>query len=235
MLMPMAKTRMPQMTEAAYIKVRDAFRRTLPARVTSTWVKANIDGYHAEASARSLISNLGLMSLIDKEGAPTDIAQQWRVDEGYAAACDVILRSAFPSDLVDAVSGSVPDTEVLVNLFMNYGVGVGSAKNLARIFRLVASKSLPSGESKDRSKREQGPRRPEATNREASGAAHHLPPESDTRPQSAAESGPGLTVLRYFLERGRLAELRVPADMDAKERKKLFAHLKIDLLDEVAE
>lgn len=44
-----------------------------------------------------------------------------------------------------------------------------------------------------------------------------------------------LTVLRYFLERGHMAELRLPADLEEREKRRLFAHLKIDLLDEVSD
>jgi len=40
-----------------------------------------------------------------------------------------------------------------------------------------------------------------------------------------------MTVLRYFLENGRLAELSIPRDISTRERRKLFCHLEIDLRD----
>ncbi len=235
MLLEMTKSHMPQMTESAYLKVRDAFRRALPAKVTATWIMANVEGYRAESSARSLIVNLRRFSLIDKEGVPTDIARQWRCDETYATACDVIIRNAFPPDLVDAVSGSLPAAELMTNLFMSHGVGLGSAKNLTRIFRLIASRALPVGEPKTRPNRERIQKKTEVRKTEVRAQESQAQDADETRRASAPGSGSELTVLRYFLERGRLAEVRVPADMDAKERRRLFAHLKIDLLDEVTE
>src|ERR1022692_2739927 len=139
----MEKVRLPQLTEAAYAKVRDAFRKSMPSKVTPTWVMTNIAGYNAEASAKSLIANLRLFGLVTEEGAPTELAGQWRLDETYGPSCDAILRNAFPVDLVGAVGDSTtPSADVLVNLFMNLKMGLGSAKNLTRIFRLIASKEL---------------------------------------------------------------------------------------------
>ena len=221
---------LPQMTEAAYSKVREAFRRSVPGKVTVAWVMANVDGYRIEASARSLIANLRLFGLVDDTGSPTDVAMDWRIDEKYAASCEILLRNAFPSDIVDAVSGVMPPQDVLERLFMNHGVGLGSAKNLTRIFRLVASKELPlknatkAAPGKPSSGAKAHGRRRVRADRVAELEHAPLPP-SDT----------GVTVLRYFLERGRLAELRVPADLEAKEKRRIFAHLRIDLLDEVGE
>lgn len=226
---------LPQMTEAAYVKVRDAFRRSLPGKVTTTWVTANIDGYRTEASARSLLSNLRQFGLITDDGTPTDVARQWRADESYAAACEVMLRTAFPADLVDAVSGGIPPADVMQNLFLSRGVGLGSAKNVTRIFRLIASKDIPTGRTRPtsndgavkkgagtRKSRSSAGREAEVHRRETS---HTTPPG----PEAA------VTVLRYFLDRGRLAELRVPPDLDDREKRRLFAHLKIDLLDQVSD
>lgn len=225
----------PQMTEAAYIKVRDAFRRSLPGKVTATWLMANVEGYKKEASVRSLLSYLRQFGLITEDGTPTDVARQWRTDESYGAACEIMLRNAFPADVVDAVSGSTPPSDVLENLFMNHGLGLGSAKNLARIFRLIASKEAPV--AKTRSSNGGG------AARKTGGATKSKPrksTESDDIEAKASEfptTGPAatVTVLRYFLDRGRLAELRVPPDLDEREKRRLFAHLKIDLLDEVAD
>lgn len=41
-------------------------------------------------------------------------------------------------------------------------------------------------------------------------------------------------VLRYFLPKGRMAELRVPSNLDQAEARRLLAHLRVDLLREAA-
>jgi hypothetical protein len=207
------------MTESAYTKVREAFRRALPNKVTATWIMTNVDGYRTEPSARSLMAYLRQFGLIDENGAPTDVAKQWRLDETYSASCEVLLRNAYPADMVEAVSGSVPSSDVLVRLFMNHGFGLGSAKNLSRIFRLIASKEVPmrvaAPPNGGTSKASKAPKR----TRDGGASEGNSTLLADA-PQIPSE--PAMAVLRYFLERGR-------------EKKRLFAHLKIDLLDEVSQ
>lgn len=233
--MPMQKQRFPQMTEAAYAKVRDAFRRSLPGKVTTTWLMANVEGYTIEASARSLLSFLRQFGLIAEDGTTTDVARQWRTDESYGTACEIMLRNAFPADMVDAIAGGVPPSDVLHSLFMNHGVGLGSAKNLTRIFRLIASKEIPS--AKTRQSNSGGVQHKAGSRRRDQPKAPRDPEGLNVAAQlgTPATPEPTITVLRYFLDRGRLAELRVPPDFDEREKRRLFAHLKIDLLDEVAD
>jgi hypothetical protein len=226
---------MPQITKAAYIAVREAFRKSLPTRVSPTWIMANIAGYKAQGSARTLARYLGALGLIDSEGSPTEVAKKWRIDESYAEACESILRSGFPADVVDAVPND-GSTEVLVNLFMTRGLGEGSAKNLASIYRFIASKLPPEARgSKSNPSSNAGARsKPIPRTSIATSVAYirsSVPADSVDQPALLHETG--VTVLRYFLDRGRLAEIRIPKDLDDREKRKLFAHLKIDLLDEV--
>ena len=41
-----------------------------------------------------------------------------------------------------------------------------------------------------------------------------------------------MKILTYFLDRGRIAEIRLPDDIDEAEKRKVFAHLRVDLLGE---
>ncbi len=224
---------MPQMTESAYTKVRDAFIRAIPARVTTTWVMTNIEGYSAQLSARNLVASLRRFGLVDEDGAPTELAARWRLDDTYAATCEVLLRNAYPHDLVEAVSAGLPKNDVLVSLFMSHGFGQGSAKNLSRIFRLIASKDVPLRATNALSANKKTQTSPKAQ-AERPRLKLKLPEPPGPGPATEYERPEAtVTVLRYFLDRGRLAEVRVPADLDAREKKRLFAHLRIDLLDEV--
>jgi hypothetical protein len=130
MIWKWTKVNMPQITKAAYIAVREAFRKALPIEVTPTWVMANITGYQAQNSAKTLTRYLSVLGLTDGDGTTTDVAKKWRIDESYGEACEAILRSGFPADIVDAVP-SDGSSEILVNLFMARGLGEGSARNLA--------------------------------------------------------------------------------------------------------
>ncbi len=195
---------------------------------------ANIPGYTAKGSAISLLRSLALLGLVDAEGIPTELAKKWRIDESYAEACDSMLRTAFPIDIVEAVPSDASG-DVLVNLFMARGLGEGSAKNLARTYQMIAAKVPPDGR-KPQAGSDPAPQRTTNASRKTKGAAgpHSRPDKSQTDAAPVVEPVEGgMTVLRYFLDRGRLAEIRVPRDLDEKEKKRLFAHLRIDLLDEV--
>lgn len=216
------------MTEAAYIAVREALRKSLPGRVTTTWVMANVGGYKAEGSAKALVRYMSSFGLLDADGTPTALAKKWRMDESYGEACEQLLRNAFPADVVEAMPPD-GDAEVLVNLFMARGFGEGSSKNLARIYRLISSKALP-GPRKAKVVGNESRKPPQPKSRVPLSETHESKPEPS---EMTTPAETGYTVLRYFLDQGRMAEVRVPRDMDEKERKRLFAHLRIDLLDEV--
>lgn len=227
--------KLPQMTESAYIAVREALKRSIPPKVTPTWVMANVPGYSV-ASAKTLVRYLTTFGLLDTEGAPTETAKLWRMDETYGKACDNMLRHGFPSDIVDAVPKDSP-ADVVARLFMARGLGEGSAKNLARIYRLISSRMPPEakklrptgGESNT------GQSRPDAKPKNSRATKSVSTAGSVSAEVEPGGHDGGIAVLRYFLDRGRMAEVRIPKDMDDRERRRLFAHLRIDLLDEVSE
>lgn len=205
----MANDNMPQITKAAYSAVREAFRKTLPVKVTPTWVMTNVTGYKAQTSARTLTRYLCALGLTDADGVPTEIAKKWRIDESYGEACEAILRSGFPADVVDAVP-TESSAEVLVNVFMTRGLGEGSAKNLASIYRLIASKAPPEARAKKPSPSGNGVARPKTHSKQnnpndISDSDTALPIESVAPPVQSHETG--VAVLRYFLDRGRMAEI----------------------------
>ncbi|GMV35710.1 MAG: hypothetical protein AMXMBFR61_02180 [Fimbriimonadales bacterium] len=217
----------PQLTRSAYFAIREAFIRRSPARVDPTWVMAHVPGYQKERSARTVVSQLKRLSLIDADGTPTEIAKAWRTEDGYREACAQMLRAAFPGDIVDALSGTAPDAETVQRMLVTKGLGSQTARNVARLFQV-----LWSGEhAKSAGQR--------SSRRTGSSRQHDVGSGKTKRtgqpPSVATDSTPAATqvvVLRYFLTRGRMAELRVPDDLTRQELAKLFAHLRIDLLDE---
>lgn len=118
---------------------------------------------------------------------------------------------------------------------MNHGFGLGSAKNLSRIFSLIASKEIPDIRYRSTTGGAATPRNEGAGSRRsrATADARAVPGALSGGAPSVPTPEPTVTVLRYFLDQGRLAELRIPPDMDDREKLRLFAHLRIDLLDEV--
>lgn len=226
----MTATALPQITPSAYFAVRTAFVRSLPGAVTPAWVTAQVPSYKEEKSAKGLIAQLKRLGLVDAEARPTELARRWRVDDTYADACGEILRFAFPPDIVDAVEAGPIDAAAASRLFLQKGFGLGSSKNLARILLSLAARSPEprtdtpvhlTKPSKTR-KRVMQTRRVNGGERSAGSAA-------------AMYDDDGATRYLYALGGGRYARLSAPADMTSDERKRLIAHLRIDLIDEVHE
>jgi len=219
----------PHMTEAAYSRVRDALRNSLPPKVDRTWVMAKIAGYAKESSARSLVGQMVKLGLIDRSGSLTEAARLWRLEDSYEAGCEMLMRQAYPADIVNAFSGTSPSREPVIQVFMSRGLGENTARNASVLFLLLANRkrtsSKPAGSSNG------GPRRAVSAQSGAGPeeAGRSLP---DPPSEPSTEAPPQTIVLRYLLERSRLAELRVPGDLTDRERRCLFRHLEIDLLDE---
>lgn len=221
----MSRPSLPQISTPAYFAIRAAFRGRIPAKVDSPWIVANVPKYQEERSARVLVGQLRMLGLIDEQGGPTDVAKKWRTDDGYSEACDQMLQRCFPSDVVDAVSGSSPPREVLQRLLLHKGLGEQTAINVARLLAVLLDK------------RPQTPVRrvdvpPEKTRHRKPNAR---PERADMRSAAVPDfSGPAprqnqLLVLRYFVGNGRLAEVSVPSDITPVETRRLFRHLEIDL------
>jgi hypothetical protein len=227
----MARERFPQLSEPAYFGVREALQRKIPDKVTPAWVIANVPGYSKEISAKTVVGQLRLLGLLDKDGKPTETARRWRVDETYAEACDAMMRHAFPEDIVGAVHGSDASSEVVQNLLMPRGLGLKTAQNVARLLLLLLKRRLdvrrPARTPNTTSRRATATRQRTAASKTegTDGVTAHATP-SASPPLSS-----GVTVLRYFLDNGRLAELRIPRDITGRELRRLFKHLEIDLLD----
>lgn len=84
------------------------------------------------------------LGLIDDEGKPTDLANDWRLDNKYSSSCDAMIKSVYPQELLDLFTDANVDRISARNWFMEMGVGQGAADKMVALFSL-----LKSGEIKD--------------------------------------------------------------------------------------
>lgn len=219
----------PQIGESAYLAVREALRRSVPEKITPAWIMANVPGYAKERSARTTLGQLRRLGLVDSEGVPTELAKTWRLDEQFDSACDGILRAAYPPDIVSALADVEPTEQVVVNLLMAKGLGTKTAHNAGRLLLLILRRTrMPSQPLKRPAK---GAQPSSASKRETRRvrSVKEEKPEAETGGQ--IPPSPEMTVLRYFLDRQRIAELSIPSDITERELGRLFRHLEIDLRD----
>lgn len=108
---------LPIITGAAWSRLREQFRKTLPQAVTPSYLSATLT--FKESSAAALIGNLRSLGLIDEKGKPTDLARDWRMDDQYAEACGRILEAVYPQELRDVAPPPTPSRQTVVNWMMN--------------------------------------------------------------------------------------------------------------------
>ena len=129
----------PSISPMAWWKLRDQFVRSLPAQVTASYL-ATVLGMKEQSAKANVLPGLRAVGLIDKEGAPTPRATEWRDDAGYSEVCHQIRSEIYPRELLDAVTDPVNDRDVAAGWFMRTtGCGQNAAKKMATLYSLLAA------------------------------------------------------------------------------------------------
>ncbi len=132
----------PVLNVTAWWALRQQFKRTLPPLVTEMYLATVLS--LKDGPARNVLRNLRMLGLVGEENQPTELANRWRDDEQYRAACEEIVARAYPDELRAAVPGPDPDPAKAAQWFLrSRRLGEGAAKNAARTYVLIASAKLP--------------------------------------------------------------------------------------------
>ena len=116
--------------------IRKKFAQAMPAKVTTGYLRSilTLD----EGAAQNLLAPLRSIGLIDPEGKPTELANDWRSDSHYADACERIVTATYPQELLDAFPDRSPDRTAVQNWFKRVGhLGEAAAGKLAVFFILL--------------------------------------------------------------------------------------------------
>lgn len=174
----------PKIPARNWYDLRRRMKQALPSAITVDYLQSVL-GLEAP-SARNLMAPLRAVGLIDDEGRLTDLAHEWRTDEGYPDACAKMLRTVYPQDLLAAFPAPEPDRDGLGRWFMrNARVGEGAAKQLGAFYLMLASPTLENNQEGRTSK----PRDAELRSRDGVSAAAATP-ERRRRVQEGIASRP---------------------------------------------
>ncbi len=89
---------LPKIADSNWWKLRDLFKRKVPAVVTPNYLASALS--MGEASARSnIFGPFKTIGLIDEDGKPTDLAYDWRDDEKYSSVCSTLLEKLYPQEI----------------------------------------------------------------------------------------------------------------------------------------
>lgn len=132
-------TELPLLPSKNWWDLRRRFQQAMPSgRVDAGYLQTVLNV--GDGHARNLIRQLRQIGLIDENGRVTPLANDWRDDDTYAAACQQIVEHVYPPELTDALPPPNPDASATVRWFTRtLSVGQSAATKLAAFYRLVAS------------------------------------------------------------------------------------------------
>lgn len=129
----------PMISEKNWWILRDKFKASLPATVTPNYIKTLLTMSGDSSAKSNVIVPMKRIGLLDDDNKPTALANEWRLDDKYKSACDKIIRTVYPTELLDLFPESDIDRSVAENWFMSQGVGQGAAGKMAALFILLKS------------------------------------------------------------------------------------------------
>jgi len=139
-------TSFPMVADSSWWKLRNLFKRKVPAIVTPTYLSTALSMGEASANA-NLIGPFKKIGIIDKEGKPTDLAYDWRDDHKYRTVCEALLESCYPQELKDLFHSPDADIQRLKNWFMSQTrCGEPTAQKYARFYLLLLKADLNEAE-----------------------------------------------------------------------------------------
>lgn len=129
----------PMISEKNWWTIRNKFKASIPSTVTTNYIKTLLS-LSSDASATSnVISPLKRLGLIDDDGKPTPLANDWRLEEKYADACERMVKHVYPQELLDLFPEKEVDRSSAESWFMSQGAGQGASYKMAALFILLKS------------------------------------------------------------------------------------------------
>lgn len=137
------KQNFPQIPSTVWWGLREQFKKSLPSKVTDNYLVAQLNVQ--ATAAQQYLREIKKVGLLDEEGKPTDAAKKWRFDDTYREASDEILRTAYPSDLIELAPPDDHDRQKAARWIMRAGdLGEGAARNKAATYFMIGSSEPPS-------------------------------------------------------------------------------------------
>ena len=127
----------PTISEKAWWIIRDKFKVSLPSSFSPTYVKSLLSMSSDSSANSNIITPMRRLGLIDEENKPTALANQWRIDDTYGKACETMIKTVYPVELLDLFPDEVVDKNSARTWFMSNGVGQAAADKMIALFVLL--------------------------------------------------------------------------------------------------
>jgi len=226
----------PKIADTNWWKLRDLFKKKVPAVVTSTYLSTALS--MGEASARSnLIGPFKKIGIIDEDGKPTDLAYDWRDDHKYAAVCSSLIEKCYPQEFKDLFHSPDVDPQQLTNWFMSHArCGEAAAKHFTRFYLLLLKADITDAETASaKSKTKAKPPKAEAKKNTAKAAApieeKAAPATPNAETDTVIQAPPAQRVLNNAPELHINIQLHISPESSADQIDKIFESMAKHLKD----
>lgn len=129
----------PMLSEKNWWTIRNKFKASLPSTVTTNYIKTLLSLSSNASATSNVISPLKRLGLIDDDGKPTPLANDWRLEDKYADACERMIKHVYPQELRDLFPEKEVDRSSAESWFMSQGAGQGASYKMAALFILLKS------------------------------------------------------------------------------------------------
>lgn len=214
------KQNFPQIPSTVWWGLREQFKKTLPTKVTDSYLVAQLNVQ--ATAAQQYLRELKKVGLLDEEGKPTDAAKKWRFDDTYREAADEILRTAYPSDLIELASPDDHDRQKAARWIMRAGdLGEGAARNKAATYFMIGASEPPSDLTTPRTTR---------APRAVAAREHSSKPTATPRAKSEAAAPPAARDNRggsdAMMPLNVNVQIHISADATSEQIEAIFANMK---------
>ena len=127
----------PKIPAKQWWALRSIFRRSIPAKVTPTYLAPKL-GVNETSASTNIMPALRTTGIIDDDGKTLDRAKEWRDDKQYAKVCAEIIKEVYPQELRDLA----PDTgtersEVSTWMASKTGAGTKAVGKMSAFYMLL--------------------------------------------------------------------------------------------------
>lgn len=131
------KQTLPKITTKNWWGIRKKLKSTMPKVISKSFVAAAVGVGDASAKG-NVISPMIQLGLLDENGAPTKLANEWRNDETYAAACKKMRENTYPQELCDLAPDMETDKGTVQTWISSHlMVGAEAARQSASVYMLL--------------------------------------------------------------------------------------------------
>lgn len=172
----------PSISEKTWWTIRDKFKSSLPATVSANYIKTLLTLSSEDSAKSNVIVPMKRLGLVDENNKPTQLANDWRLDDKYKATCETMVKNTYPQELLDLFPDENIDRNSVNGWFMGHGVGSGAAGKMTALFALLRSGEIKDVQSQKTSNAKKPASKPKLSTKDTTVEESHATKDDKAKP-----------------------------------------------------